>query len=108
LIPIEQAALREELWGEAAKATARRIALETQIQGNRQEERVKGLQVALTNAPSPLKPVFHALLGHAFWGYFQQNRWRIQQRTSTAEAPGDDFQTWDLKRLFGEIDRQFT
>jgi hypothetical protein len=30
------------------------------------------------------------------------------QRTATAQAPGKDFTTWDLPRLFAEIDKQFT
>jgi hypothetical protein len=29
------------------------------------------------------------------------------QRTATAQAPGKDFTTWDLPRLFAEIDRHF-
>ena len=29
------------------------------------------------------------------------------QRTATAAAPGKDFTTWDLPRLFAEIDRHF-
>lgn len=109
LKPIAEAALRERAWGEAAKAIARGIALETQIQGQRPEERVTRLADALRTAPEPLQPVFHALLGRAYWNYFQQNNWRIRQRTATTPAAaGEDFKTWDLKRLFAEIDRQFS
>src|SRR6185437_13245206 len=32
---------------------------------------------------------------------------RFMQRTQTAQAPGKDFTTWDLPRLFAEIDKQF-
>ncbi len=47
------------------------------------------------------------LLAEWYWQYFQQNRWRFMQRTTTATPPGKDFTTWDLPRLFAEIDRQF-
>ena len=52
-------------------------------------------------------PVMDTLLAHWYWQYFQQNRWRFMQRTATAQQPGKDFTTWDLPRLFAEIDRQF-
>lgn len=108
LKPIAEAALREQAWGEAAKAIARGIALESQIEGRRPEERITRLTEALKTAPVPLQPVLRSLLAHAYWGYFQNNRWRIQQRTATAEASGEDFTTWDLRRLFAEIDHHFT
>jgi hypothetical protein len=46
-------------------------------------------------------------LAEWYWHYFQNNRWRFMQRTATAQAPGKDFTTWDLPRLFAEIDQQF-
>src|SRR5262249_44033434 len=58
-------------------------------------------------APREMVPVMNTLLAHWYWQYFQQNRWRFMQRTTTGEAPGKDFTTWDLPRLFAEIDRQF-
>ena len=42
-----------------------------------------------------------------YWQYFLQNRWRFMQRTATSAAPGKDFTTWDLARLFAEIDKHF-
>ena len=55
-----------------------------------------------------MAPVMNAILADWYWHYFQQNRWRFMQRTATAASPGKDFTTWDLPRLFAEIDRQFT
>src|SRR6185436_17353173 len=48
-----------------------------------------------------------AIVANWYWHYFQNNRWRFMQRTQTAQAPGKDFTTWDLPRLFAEIDKQF-
>lgn len=108
LEPIVTGALADRAWAEAAKAIGRRIAVESMIAGRRPEERVIRFQQALEASVPELKPVFHALLAHAYWGYFQQNRWRFHQRTPTAEPPGDDFQTWDLRRILSETDAQFT
>ena len=49
----------------------------------------------------------NAILAHWYWHYFQQNRWRFMQRTATGVSPGDDIQTWDLPRIFAEIDKTF-
>jgi hypothetical protein len=107
LQPIITAAKQERAWAEATKAIARKIALEGTIEGNRPEEKITRLQVELAAAPAEMKPVLETLIAHWYWHYFQQNRWRFLQRTQTGEPPGDDFTTWDLPRLFAEIDLRF-
>ena len=107
LDPIITAAMKEHAYAEATKAIGQKIALEGTIQGNRAEERVVRLEAEIAKAPVEMKPVLQTLLAHWYWSYFQQNRWRFLQRTQTAQAPGKDFTTWDLPRLFAEIDKHF-
>lgn len=108
LEPIIEAALADGAHAEAIKAISKKIALETQIQGELPEESILRLQTELEETPAELKPVFQTLLAHSYWIYFQQNRWQFLQRTQTAEAPSEDFRTWDLTRILREIDRHFT
>lgn len=107
LATIEAAAKAEMAWPEAAKAIAYRVVAETEIHGNQPEERIRRYETALAAAPEETAPVLKTLLASAYWTYFQQNRWRIVERTRTSESPGDDFQTWDLPRLFSEIDARY-
>ncbi len=107
LEPIIAATLKEKAYAEATKAIGQKIALEGAIEGNKAEERVGRLEAEIAKAPAEMKPVMETLLAHWYWSYFQQNRWRYMQRTQTAEAPGNDFTTWDLPRLFAEIDKHF-
>jgi hypothetical protein len=107
LEPIIAGAIQDKAWGEAAKAIARKIVLEANIQGNKPEEKIKGMDAAIAQAPREVLPVLQTLRAHWYWHYFQQNRWRFMRRTATAEAPGQDFTTWDLPRLFAEIDKHF-
>jgi len=107
LEPIIQGALKDKAYAEAVKAIAKKIALEGNIQGNKPEEKITRLEAEIAKAPGEMVPVMDTLLAHWYWQYFQQNRWRFMQRTTTAQAPGKDFTTWDLPRLFNEIDRQF-
>lgn len=108
LEPIIKNSLAEKKYGEATKAIARKIVLEGNIQGNKPEEKITRLEKEIETAPAEIKPLLQTILAHWYWQYFQQNRWRFMQRTATAEAPGKDFTTWDLPRLFTEIDKRFS
>ena len=107
LEPVIKGALADKAWGEAAKAIARKIALEGAIEGNKPEEKIPRLEAEIGKAPREMKPLLWTIQANWYWHYFQHNRWRFMQRTATAQAPGKDFTTWDLPRLFAEIDRQF-
>src|ERR1039457_6105266 len=107
LEPIIQGALKDRAYAEAVKAIGQKIALEGNIQGNKPEEKITRLEAEIAKAPKEMAPLMDALLAEWYWQYFQQNRWRFMQRTATAAQPGKDFTTWDLPRLFQEIDRQF-
>src|SRR5947207_820155 len=107
LEPIIQGALKDKAYAEAVKAIGQRIALEGNIQGNKPEEKIVRLEAEIAKAPKEMVPVLDTLLADWYWHYFQQNKWRFMQRTMTAQQPGKDFTTWDLPRLFAEIDKQF-
>ena len=107
LEPIIQGALKDKAYAEAVKAIGRKIALEGIIQGNKPEEKITRLEAEIAKAPKEMVPVLDTLLAHWYWQYFEQNRWRFMRRTATAEQPGKDFTTWDLPRLFDEIDKEF-
>ena len=105
--PIIEGALGDKAYAEAIKAIGRKIALEGNIQGNKPEEKVTRMQAEIEKAPAEMKPVMEAILANWYWHYFQQNRWRFMQRSQTAAPPGENFTTWDLPRILGEIDKQF-
>jgi hypothetical protein len=107
LQPIIDGAIREKKYAEAVKAIGKKIALEGNIQGNKPEEKITRMQAEIDKAPAEMKPVLEAILANWYWHYFQQNRWRFMRRTQTAAPPGENFTTWDLPRIFAEIDKQF-
>ncbi|HKQ37278.1 MAG TPA: MG2 domain-containing protein, partial [Verrucomicrobiae bacterium] len=107
LEPIIQSALRDKAYGEAVKAIGRKLVLEGNIQGNKPEEKITRLEAEIAKAPKQIVPLLETIQAHWYWQYFQNNRWRFMRRTTTGQAPGNDFTTWDLPRLFQEIDRHF-
>ncbi|MDD4870330.1 MAG: alpha-2-macroglobulin family protein [Kiritimatiellae bacterium] len=107
LDPIIVEAMKDGAYGEAAKAMCRKIVLEGNIQGNKPEEKITRLEAEIEKAPKEIVPILNTVLANWYWHYFQNNRWRFMQRTATAVAPGKDFTTWDLTRLFAEIDKKY-
>ncbi len=55
----------------------------------------------------PVDQVAHSILGNLYWQYYQQNRWRIHQRTGLKGDAGHDIQTWDVKRIVQEVLNEF-
>lgn len=104
---IKEGAIADGAFGEAVKSIGERIVLESQIQGDRAEENIVRMHAEIEAAPLEMKPLMEAILANWYWRYFEQNRWRFMQRTRTAEAPGEDIQTWDLARILKEIDVHF-
>ena len=107
LQPIILEALKEKAYGEAVKAISRKIVLEGNIQGNKPEEKIIRMEAEIAKAAPEMKPLLETILANWYWHYFQNNRCRFMQRTATAQASGQDFTTWDLPRLFAEIDKHF-
>jgi uncharacterized protein YfaS (alpha-2-macroglobulin family) len=107
LEPLIESAMKDKAYPEAIKAIAKKINLEGNIEGNKPEEKIIRMKAEIAARPAEMQPVMTAILAHWYWHYFQQNRWRFVQRTQTGEAPGDDIQTWDLPRIFAEIDKTF-
>jgi uncharacterized protein YfaS (alpha-2-macroglobulin family)/tetratricopeptide (TPR) repeat protein len=108
LEPIITGALADKSYPEAMKAMGQKIILEGNIQGNKLEVKIALLQAEMAKVPAAIKSAMEAILADWYWRYFQQNRWRFNQRTQTAMPSGEDIQTWDLAHILTEIDRHFT
>ncbi|MDH7600318.1 MAG: alpha-2-macroglobulin family protein, partial [Sedimentisphaerales bacterium] len=102
------AAISDQAWAEATKAVCLKVVYESQIEGNKPEERIARLQPLIETVPEPMRPCMEVVLGHWYVQYFSANRWRFLQRTATAQPPGQDITTWDLATILKEVDRHYT
>ncbi len=69
---------------------------------------IKNFKTEIEKAESPTKNILHNYLANLYWQYFQQNRYRFYERTTTeTKIDTVDFRTWDLTTLFKEIDFHF-
>ncbi len=109
LAGVEQAAVKDKAWAEAARAIATRVLTATGDRPPDDPERLVQLAAAIEKAPPETKAVLQAIQANWTWGFFQQNRWRFAQRTTGATTASDltTIASWDLPTIVGEIRRRF-
>lgn len=104
---IHSLAVERKEWGQALHALSKRIACQADVAGNKPAERIKILKAEIETAPVPMRPLMKLMLSQWYWHFYQRERWRFLNRSTTARLDDDDFTTWDLPKLFAEISGLF-
>jgi hypothetical protein len=110
LAGIEEQAVREKAWAEAARAIATRVLAEAGEAAGDEPDMLVGLAKALEAAPPETRGVLACVRANWTWSYFQSNRWRFAGRTasSVADVGGlDAIDSWDLPQIVAEIRTRF-
>ena len=81
------------------KASLYRMKLEADFQEDNFEKGIARTQLEIQSAQTPVKQILHSVLAELYWRYYQQNRWKVLDRSETANFATDDIKTWDLKKL---------
>ncbi|TAL49583.1 MAG: alpha-2-macroglobulin [Chitinophagaceae bacterium] len=66
-------------------------------QENRKENEmlgIKEIEKEIAASKEPVVSIFRSLLAEVYWNYFQQNRWKLYNRTETKNFQKDDLSTW--------------
>lgn len=95
---------KEKKYEEWLRALTQKVVIEAVIQGNKPEEKVRRLKAEFDKADTYTRPLLQATLAQWYWHYYDRNRWRFMNRTATEKLSEEDFTTWDLPKLFGQID----
>ncbi|MCH7722833.1 MAG: hypothetical protein IIC76_05755 [Bacteroidetes bacterium] len=71
---------------------------------------LNGVKDEINTTSFPANAILKSILANIYWQYYQNNRYRFQQRTETVNFDNNDlptgeagFQTWDLPHLIREI-----
>lgn len=91
-----------------AKAALNRIAYRRFIDEAGYVSQFQALKKDIAETPQPIRSVLQSLLAELYWRYYEQNRYKLQDRTTINAAATDktadsDPTTWDTRRLFTEI-----
>ncbi|MBA4056008.1 MAG: hypothetical protein C0490_14935, partial [Marivirga sp.] len=55
----------------------------------------------------PVKPLLHSMLGEMYWQYYQNNRYRFNNRSEIQNTVQDDIETWSLEKITSETFNQY-
>ncbi|TXK48915.1 hypothetical protein FVR03_07500 [Pontibacter qinzhouensis] len=102
---LDQLARRQKNVPQQVRATIYRITFMSYLEEEALEKIVAQLKTDVAAAAFPVKPVLQSLLADMYWRYYQQNRYRISER-SKLETPDANFTNWDLHTLVQEVARQ--
>lgn len=58
-------------------------------------------------AQHPLKQIIHSVTAQVYYGYYQRNRWKFYNRSTTVEFKNDDILTWDLKTISQKVINEY-
>lgn len=81
------------------KATLYKLNYEGSFMENHYKTAIERTEQDIQSAPAPVKQVLHSIVADLYWKYYEENRWRILDRTATVNFEQNDLYTWDLRKI---------
>ncbi len=91
----------------AVKAAIYRMLFQSYLEEDAIDTIVKNLHTDIEKAQQPQKSILQSILANTYWNYYQQNQYKISQRTDVIGNTNKDIKTWSLAQLNKEISRIF-
>ncbi|MEI7982645.1 MAG: MG2 domain-containing protein, partial [Bacteroidota bacterium] len=89
------------------KAILYRIRLNSDFQEDFLNQTITDLHSELQQAGEPVASVLHSILAEVYWKYYQNNAWRLRDRTRSEMMKSDSLATWDLNSLIAAIANEY-
>ncbi len=80
-----------------------KINLQQNIEEDASVKSIDSLQQEIRMAKEPAKSILQSITAQMYWNYFQQNRYKIYQRTNTINFDKKDIVTWTSDELHQKI-----
>ena len=103
---IHDQAVKDGNGPQLVKAIIHEIKFQSQFEEESLVASIIRLEDEAKTAPEPTKQILHSLLAEMHWGYYQNNKWQIHNRTATEDA-GSNILIWDFKRIAQETDKHY-
>jgi len=100
---IYAAAKKEKNNGQLIKALVFRVNLQQVKEEDADIKAIKEIEKEITLSAEPVKSILNNLLAEAYWQYFQNNRWKLYDRTNTQAFAKDDPETWSIDDFHQKI-----
>ncbi len=94
----------EQIYAESKKTgndaqTIKALLKKTELIGAFAEDallaNIEMVEAEITGSRFPVKPVLESVLAELYWAFYQQNRWKILERTPVSEPAESDISVWD-------------
>lgn len=100
-------ALEEENTAQIFKALAYRSKYTNQIEEESNLKIFNQYEDQIKNSAFPLKQLLHSALAELYHQYYNQNRWKFQNRTTTQSFDRQDIRTWSLADILKKVDAHY-
>lgn len=83
------------------KSLLMKISLKSSFEEDFLKKSIDELKSEISTAGEPSKQILSSILAELYWRYYQDNRWKFQERTNFASQNyvSEDIDTWDMKTL---------
>ena len=85
------------------KAVIYKIKLKSEFGEDFMEEAIADIQKQIKESSTPEKQILHSIEAELYWRYYQSNRRKFLDRTTTGNFDNSDIKTWDLKHLLNAV-----
>lgn len=104
---IYAAAKKEKNNGQLIKALLFRVSLQQIKEDNADIKTIKEIEKEIGSAAEPVTSILNNLLAEAYWQYFQNNRWKLYDRTNTKSFTKADPETWSIDDFHQKISKLY-
>lgn len=89
------------------KSVIYRMLFQSYLEENAFAGILKDLKNDIRQANQPEKSVLQSLLAEMYWKYYEQNSYRIAQRTTVETKLSDDISTWSVREITSETAKTY-
>lgn len=100
-------ALEEENTAQIFKALAYRSKYTNQIEEESNLKIFAQYETQIKNSSFPLKQLLHSAAAELYHQYYNQNRWKIQNRSTTQSFDKQDLRTWSLADILEKVEEHY-
>ena len=89
------------------KSIIYKLKLQSEFREDFHTVAIADLNKEISTAQEPVKQLLQSILAEVYWKYYQNNRYRFNDRTQVLNNEEDSIQTWDLNRLSRKIIKSY-
>ena len=96
-------AKKEKQDAQLIKAVVYMISLQQENREDNELAGIKEIEKEIATNKEPVVSIFKSLLAGTYWNYYQNNRWKLYDRTETKQLKKDDISTWGAEDFHKKI-----